>query len=137
MNRPSQAYLESDVADAHQLQDLREHVGHLAAASGFSRDGRGRAVLAIHEAAALACRLVDGVGVLPGDRCTVRIHAGPEELVAEIDLPGTTAVPTDGRPDDPLRYVRAFASDTGWADGPGARCLRVAVRDEGCPATRP
>jgi hypothetical protein len=110
-------------------------VGQLAATSGFSSHGRHRAVLAVHEAAALACRLVADAagpasGPLPGEGCVVRLHAEPGLLVAEIDLPPTTTFPAASRDHDPLRYVRAFAPDAGWAGALRARRLRVAARND-------
>lgn len=85
------------------LRALRARVAGATAEAGLAGDAADAALLAVHEAAVLACAMREDSGA----ECTVEVRAGDGAMVTEVIAPGTG--PADA---DPLAVLRLFSRET-------------------------
>ena len=100
-----------------ELRDLRTRVADVTAAAGLDGECADAALLAVHEAAVLACSLR---GDAPDD-CVLEIHTAPGSMLTEIRAPGRA--PIEGT--DPLRILRLLSREATMAPGDPGRRIRV------------
>lgn len=138
--------LQARFAELAHLRLLRPRIASTAAVAGFDESEQERAVLAVHEASVVACRLMQGavlqgsVGEPARDRgtCELVASAGPQRMVAEIHLPRAVGFPSAMLDDDPLRWVRTFSDETSWSGTSRTRRLRVVIHAaQGVTGRRP
>lgn len=107
-----------EVDGTEDLAEVRRRVADVAGRAGLEGDAVRAAVLAVHEAAVLACR---GSDPEPAG-LTLEIRARPgSTLFSEVVGPRRAPVP-DG---DPLSHVRPFCSCAALHDDAGRRAVRV------------
>ena len=82
-------------------------------------------VLAIHEAALLACRLNEELETSPPTPCSLHVEIEPHMMVVEIGLPRSVEFPRPLLDTDPLRFVRAFSGAASWTGTLRTRTIRV------------
>ncbi|WP_433781695.1 MEDS domain-containing protein [Actinomycetospora sp. CA-101289] len=101
------------------LAEVRQCVADVAERAGLQGDAVRAAVLAVHEAAVLACRTGDPVRA----PLVVEVRARPgETLFSEVVGPPAAEEPGDG---DPLAHLRPFCTGAHLHDGPEGRAVRV------------
>jgi hypothetical protein len=103
------------------LAEVRRCVADVAARTGLQGDAVRAAVLAVHEAAVLACRSGDPERA----ELVVEVRARPgHTLFSEVvGPPAPEEPPGDG--DDPLAHLRPFCTGALLHDGPDGRAVRV------------
>jgi len=107
-----------DVDGTGDLAEVRRRVADVAGRAGLEGDAVRAAVLAVHEAAVLACRSSDP------DRAglTLEVRARPgSTLFSEVVGPRTAAESVA----DPLSHVRPFCARAALHDESGRRAVRV------------
>ena len=103
------------------LAEVRQYVADVAERAGLTGDAVRAAVLAVHEAAVLACRSGDPERAA----LVVEVRARPgHTLFSEIVGPPAPAESLgDGA--DPLAHLRPFCAGAHLHDGPDGRAVRV------------
>lgn len=103
------------------LAEVRQCVADVAERAGLTGDAVRAAVLAVHEAAVLACRSGDPERA----PLVVEVRARPgHSLFSEIvGPPAHDGPPDDGA--DPLAHLRPFCAGAHLHDGPDGRAVRV------------
>ncbi len=108
--------LRADFRELSDLRELRGRVAGAAAEAGLAGDPADAALLAVHEAAVLACRLRRE----DAPDCTVEIRAGAGAMLTDVVAAGSGPVDTG-----PLAVVRLFSRESSIdAVGPDHR-IRV------------
>jgi hypothetical protein len=103
------------------LAEVRQCVADVAERAGLEGDAVRAAVLAVHEAAVLACRTGDPEHA----ELVVEVRARPgETLFSEVVGPPPSAEP-GAADDDPLARLRPFCTGADLHDGPDRRAVRV------------
>lgn len=113
------AVLRADFRDLADLRDLRVRVAAVTADAGLAGETADAAVLAVHEAAVMACAMR---GDTAAD-CTVEIRTVDRTMFTEVTAPGVSVpAPPD---DDPLAVLRLLSRTASVEGADSEQRIRV------------